>query len=325
MEKGIVDLVLATQETAERFAGIASYLYLSGCLISTIFQKNSSEEQKKEILPKLARGELEISIGLTEENSGFDSLSIESTAIEQGNKFVLNGSKTFVNNVDRADYLIIFARTSPSTETKKSQGISMFFVDPKDRAIKSTKLDRLGYDFIGNFAMEFKDLVVSQDSLIGERDEGWHGIIESFNKDRVATSASLVGTGKLALYQASEYANKRNIFNKPIGSNQGIQFPMAHAMSELLCAEAMTLKAASLADSGENFVNEANYALYESVKAASDATESALQAFGGHGYVRDYDVERYWRDVRAHKVHPISTELLLASIAQKSLDLPKSY
>jgi acyl-CoA dehydrogenase len=143
--------------------------------------------------------------------------------------------------------------------------------------------------------------------------------------DRVATCASLIGTGKVALFQASEYAKKRIVFHKQIGAYQGIQFPLADSMARLLSAEVMTLKAASFRDNGGNYVNEANYALYESVEAASAATDAALQAFGGHGYAKDYDVERYWRDVRAHRVHPLSTELLLASIAQRSLDLPKSY
>ncbi len=325
MEKSLLDLTLATQETAERYAGIASYLYLSGCLVSNIFAKNGSEEQKKEFIPRLAKGELKISIALTEEKSGLDSLSLETTAAKSGNGYVISGKKMLVNNVDRADYLIIFARTTQHQGEKKSFGISMFLVDPKDPMIRARKLEKLGMDFLGSFATEFKDLKVNSDRLIGEQDRGWQGIVNSFNMDRVATSASLIGTGKLALSQASEYAKQRMVFGRAIGSNQGIQFPMADAMVQLLAAEAVMLKAASLAVNGENFVNETNLALLASVNAASAATDAAMQAFGGHGYLKDYDVERYWRDVRLHKVHPISTELLLAAIAQKSLGLPKSY
>ena len=326
-EKGLVDLSLATAETAEFYAGIASYLYLSGSLVSKIFTKNSTEDQKRELLPKLAKGKLKISVALTEEKSGFDSSAIESSATRNSaEEFVLRGSKTFVNNVDRADYLILFVRTTPVEKaTKKSLGISMFLVDPKNPAIRAKKLEKLGMEFINNFAIEFNDLKVSCDNLIGELDKAWYNIIGIFNMDRIVTSASLVGTGKLALSQASEYASKRNVFGKPIGSNQGIQFPMAEAMAQLLTAEQMTLKAASLADQGENFINESNYALYESAMAASAATDRALQAFGGHGYYKEYDVERYWRDVRVHKIHPISEELLLAAIAERSLGMPKSY
>jgi acyl-CoA dehydrogenase len=161
--------------------------------------------------------------------------------------------------------------------------------------------------------------------LVGEDGKAWHQIIDIFNMDRVLTSASLIGTGRLALKEASAWGKKRTIFGRVIGINQGIQFPMADAAAQLDVAEAISLKAISLADRGENYSNESAYALYSSVNAATAATDSSLQAFGGHGYHKYNDVERLWRDVRAYKVHPISQELLLASIAERSLGLPKSY
>ena len=327
LEKTPLDLALAVEETAERYAGLASYLYLSGSLVSTIFSRNGTEKQKSDVLPKIARGQVKISIALTEESSGFDSSAIQTVAKRDPNGgYAISGTKNFVNNVDKADYLVLFARTTPLNESqKKSLGVTMFLVNAKSKEIKPRKLDKIGWNFINNFSIQINDLVVPEESVIGEKDRAWYNVVESFNLDRIMTSASLVGTGRLALNQAVEYANKRVVFGKLIGSNQGLQFPMADAVAQLLTAEAMTMKSASLATSGAGFVNEANYSLQTSETAATSATERAMQALGGHGYYKDYDVERYWIDVRAHKVHPISEELLLASIAERSLGLPKSY
>lgn len=326
MERGLVDLSLAVEETAENFAGIASYLYLSGSLVSTIFSANASEDQKKEFLPKLARGETKVSIALGEEVSGFDAASIETRATKSEGGFRISGEKAFVNNVDQADYLILFARTTPPEKSeKKSLGVSMFIVDAKDPKIKSTKLKKLGWDFLNNFRIKFEDLKVESSNLLGELDRAWYNAVGSFNMDRVATSASLVGTGKLALALASSWAKQRVIFGRQIGSNQGIQFPLAEAFAYLEASWMMTLKAATLRDQGKSYVNEANYSLLSSSNAAMDSTDRALQTFGGHGYYEDYDVERHWRDVRVHRIHPISEELLLGAIAERSLGLPKSY
>lgn len=326
MGRSLLELVLATAETAERYAGIGSYLFLSGCLVSTIFSKSSSE-QKKEILPKLAKGEIKISLALSEERSGFQATALETRAEKTLGGYLLSGSKRFVNNVDRSDFLVIFARTKKKEEAggKRSAGVSMFLVSSSDEKIRKKKLDKLGLDFVNNFDIEFGDLKVSDQALVGELDNAWYNAVDSFNMDRVATAASLVGTGRLALNGAAEHAKNRVVFEKSIGSNQGIQFPLADAAAKLIAAENLTLKAATLIGKGGMFVEAANLALYHSIRAASSATEKALQTFGGHGYYIDYNVERYWRDVRVHKVHPISEELLLATIAERSLGLPRSY
>jgi acyl-CoA dehydrogenase len=326
MGRSLLDLVLATGETAERYAGIASYLFLSGCLVSTIFAK-SRPQQKEQILPQLARGAIKISIALSEENSGFEASALETKAEQVSGHFVLSGSKRFVNNVDLVDYLVVFARTRNVVDSggKKASGISMFLVSADDAKIQRRKLDKVGWDFVNNFDIEFRDLKVPEENLVGELHQGWYNAVESFNLDRVATAASLVGTGKLALNTAAERAKNRRVFGKIVGTNQGIQFPLADAAAELIIAETFVLKAASMSGAGRMFVDAANLALYQALTAATLATDRAMQTFGGHGYYSDYNVERYWRDVRAHRVHPLSEELLLASIAEKSLGLPKSY
>ena len=323
--KSLLDLCLSTEETAERFAGIASYLLLSGCLVSTLFSK-SKDEQKERIIPKLAKGDLKISIALSEEKSGLDSSSIETSATKISGGYKISGEKRFVNNVDNADYLVVFARTTPrEASAKKSLGVSMFLVPARDNAVRARRLDKLGMDFIGNFDVALDGLIVQDDDLVGQFDYAWYNAVESFNRDRVATSASLIGTGRLALNDATEYAKNRVVFNRAIGSNQGVQFPLADAACQLIVAENMMLKAASLEAQGQGFLDAASFALYSSINAAAAATDRALQTFGGHGYYKDYDVERYWRDVRVHRVHPISEELLLTGIAERSLGLPRSY
>ena len=326
MERGLVDLCLATKETAEHYAGLGSYLYLSGALVSKILSVNATTEMKEDLLPKLAKGQLKISIALTEEESGQEVSAIQTKAAKSAQEeFVINGSKAFVNNADLANYLLIFARTKTSGSAKKTSGLTMFLAKADSKAIKKKKLEKLGMDFVNNFSIEITDLKVSSSMVIGAQDDAWHSIVDIFNMDRIATSASLIGTSRLALSHASKWAKDRKVFGKSIGTNQGIQFPLAEAMAQVEVAEAMMLKAASLADQGKSFVNEANYSLLESSSAAQVATDRALQTLGGHGYYSDYDVERYWRDVRVHKVHPVSEELLLASIAERSLGLPRSY
>ncbi len=327
MEKGMLDFALAVEQTAEQYAGLGSYLFLSGALVSKIFLINGTASQKDELLPLLSKGGLKISIALTEERAGFDATALETraTRVENGN-YALTGSKIFVNNADLADYLVVFARTTDSDKVaRKSEGVSMFLVNAHDPAIRKKKLDRLGMNFVNSFSLEFHNLELDEGSLIGEAGKAWYNIIDIFNMDRILTAASLVGTAKRALSLAAQRVRERVVFGKPVGSYQGIQFPLADAAARVEVAEALTLKAAALADQLKNFSNDAAYALFSASNAAAEATDRALQAFGGHGYYKDYDVERFWRDVRAHKLHPISHELLLASISERALSLPKSY
>lgn len=325
MGKGLVDLALATLETAERYAGLGSYLYLSGALTPSIFMANADEDMKRRMLPSLVRGEKRISIALTEEDSGLDGLSIRTTARRSSDHFVIDGIKMFVTNGDTADYLLIFARTKPIEEGRRSRGISLFLVDGKSPGIRAEKLEKLGMDFNTLCSLEIEDLKAGPEDLVGPMDEAWHPMKEVFQKDRILTSASLVGTGMLALDLASAYAGRRRVFGRAVGSNQGIQFPLADALAQLVAAESITLKAATMAQNGENTTNEANVALIEAQTAAAAATDRALQTFGGHGYLRRNDVERFWRDVRVHRFHPISEEVLLSMVAEKALGLPASY
>jgi acyl-CoA dehydrogenase len=323
MGRSFLDHVVAVEQTSERHAGLGSYVYLSGSLVSKIIMKAGTEHQKNELLPKLARGELKISVALSEQSSGYDARSIETKAVEKGEKgeFQISGKKSVVANFDLADYIILFAKTDES--------ISMFLVETKDPSLRPTELkEKLGFDFVRHYSIEIDGLRVDSSKMLGERGNSWRQVADVFLMDRVATASALVGTGRLALRKACDHARERESFGKIIGSNQGIQFPLADAYAQLLGAETLVMKAAStISKSGDGHVSpaEADSALLQSIFASTVATDRALQTFGGQGYFGFSDVERYWRDVRVHKVHPLSEELLLAVIAEKSLGLPKSY
>jgi acyl-CoA dehydrogenase len=325
MGRRLLDLVLATEETAERFAGLGSYLFHSGALMPTIFARNPSAEIERKVLPQLASGKMRISIALAEEESGSDALSIKTTAARSSGDFVINGEKTFVTNADNVDLLLLFARTKAAGEGGKAKGISTFLVDPRSPGIEIRRLGKLGMDFDTICEVKIREVKVGPEALVGAVDEAWQPMRETFEMDRILTAGSLVGTGKLALNLASAHAKGRTVFGKAVGSYQGVQFPLADAMAQLMVSETAVLKAASLADAGNPFSDWANIALLLAQGAAGAATDRAVQAFGGHGYLKEGDVERLWRDVRAHRLHPISEELLLSQIAKRALDLPSSY
>lgn len=319
--RGLVDLAEATLETARHFAGLGSYLFLSGCLMAKTFESVAEARIRERLLPKLLDGSSKVSVALSEEESGLDALAIKTTATRKASSYLINGSKNFVTNADRADSLLVFAKVGAET----GAGLTIFLTEPRDPSVRLKRLEKIGLEFINLFRVEFDNTEVPADDLIGGEGEGWTKMRPLFMMDRILTAASLVGTGRLALDHASRYSSGREVFGKIVGSNQGVQFPLADAASRLIGAEAMTMKAAAMADKGLSLANEANIALLEAQSSSSLATDRAVQALGGHGYLLDNDVGRYWRDVRVHRVHPISEELLLASIATRALGLPRSY
>jgi acyl-CoA dehydrogenase len=320
----LAELAEATLATARYYAGVASYLFLSGCLMAKIIERLAEGRIKETLLPKLLKGKSSVSVALSEEESGLDALEVKTVARKKGNDYVINGSKSFVTNADRANHLLVFARVGGGTEPG-ARLLTMLLVDPRDPSVTLTKLEKVGMEFVNLFSVEFNSTEVPADSLLGAVGEAWTQMRPIFMMDRILTGASLIGAGRLALDHASKYASKRKVFGRIIGSNQGVQFPLADAVARLIGAETMTMKAAELADRGSDFANEANIALLSAQSASSLATDRAVQALGGHGYLSDNDVGRYWKDVRGHRVHPVPEEILLASIAARALDLPKSY
>jgi acyl-CoA dehydrogenase len=321
MGGSLTELARATQMTARYYAGIGSYLFLSGCLMAKTIETVGEERTRRTVLPELLSGKSMVSIALSEEESGLDALAIKTTARRRGDLYVINGSKNFVTNAERAERLVVFARVGE----QGGRGLTMFLIDPRGASVRLTRLDKLGMKFVNLYRVDITGAEVPGDSVLGGVGEAWTKMRPIFTIDRILTAASLVGTGRLALDKASKYVSVRRVLGRIISSNQGVQFPLADAVTRLIGAEMMTAKAAATADRGGDFTSEANVALFEAQQATSIATDRAVQAFGGHGYLTDYDVDRYWRDARVHRVHPLSEEILLAMIAVKDLGLPKSY
>jgi acyl-CoA dehydrogenase len=324
--KSLTSLVSAIETVAKIGGAGAAYPYVSHLNAVHAITQLGTRAQKSEYLRKLSKGEFRVALALTEEESGSDALGIETSAHLEGEQFVVNGNKYLINEADRVDLLILVTRTTPAERApKRSFGLTIFLVNAKDQAIRIRKLEKLGLDHLTTCTLEIRQLRVAREAVLGEVDEGWHKLVETLNVDRVTNAAMCVGAGRLALSNAIEYARNRIVFGSPIGANQGIQFPLAEVKSELDVSELMTHKAAWLIDHGKRADIEANAAILRASDAAFHAADVCLQVHGGHGYLKNAHVERYWRDLRLFKLGPLSHELTLAYIAEKGLGLPKSY
>lgn len=286
-----------------------------------------SESMKSELLPKLITGEMNFCMALTEPDAGSNSLEIKTFATRDGNGWRLNGRKIWITAVDSAHKMLVIARTTKAQEVKRrTDGLTMFIIDVERKGLTFTPIDKLGTNTLSSCSVFFEDVRVDGGELIGTLDKGWRELLDVLNTERIVTTAGLVGAGDLALRQAVAYANDRRVFgNKPIGSYQGIQFPLAQSFAELECARLMNYKAASLFDKGLPYGSEANIAKLIASQAASAAIEQAMQTLGGMGYAKETHLERLWRDARLFRFAPISEQMILNFIAMQNLGLPRSY
>jgi acyl-CoA dehydrogenase len=286
-----------------------------------------SESMKSELLPKLITGEMNFCMALTEPDAGSNSLEIKTFATRDGNGWRLNGRKIWITAVDSAQKMLVIARTTKAQEVKRrTDGLTMFIIDVERKGVTFTPIDKLGTNTLSSCSVFFEDVRVDGGELIGTLDKGWRELLDVLNTERIVTTAGLVGAGDLALRQAVAYANDRRVFgNKPIGSYQGIQFPLAQSFAELECARLMNYKAASLFDKGLPYGSEANIAKLIASQAASAAIEQAMQTLGGMGYAKETHLERLWRDARLFRFAPISEQMILNFIAMQNLGLPRSY
>jgi len=286
-----------------------------------------SEAMKSELLPKLVAGKINCCMALTEPDSGSNSLEITTFATREGNGWRLNGRKIWITAVDAAQKMLVIARTTKAQEVKRrTDGLSMFLIDVERKGLTFTAIDKLGTNTLSSCSVFFEDVHMDGDELVGTLDKGWHELLDVLNTERIVTTAGLVGAGDLALRQAVAYANERRVFsNKPIGTYQGIQFPLAQSFAELECARLMNYKAAALFDQGLPYGSEANTAKLIASQAASTAIENAMQTLGGMGYAKETHLERLWRDARLFRFAPISEQMILNFIAVQNLGLPRSY
>jgi acyl-CoA dehydrogenase len=290
--------------------------------------RNGSEAQKSYYLPKLASGELRLqSMGVTEPTTGTDTTKIKTTAVRKGDRYVINGQKVWISRVQHSDLMILLARTTPLAEVKKkSEGMSIFLVDLREAIGNGLTVQPIA-NMVNHETNElfFDNLEIPADSLIGEEGKGFRYILDGLNAERTLIAAECIGDGRWFIEKCSQYARDRVVFGRPIGQNQGVQFPIAEAHIEIEAADLMRWQACEAYDSGKNAGASANMAKYLAAKASWEAANACLQTHGGFGFATEYDVERKFRETRLYQVAPISTNLILSYVAEHLLELPRSF
>ena len=290
--------------------------------------RHGSEEQKRLYLPKIASGELRLqSMGVTEPTAGTDTTKITTTAVRKGDRYVINGQKVWISRVKHSDLMILLARTTPLEQVeKKSQGLSIFLVDIHD-AVKSGMSVRPIDNMVNHQTNElfFDNLEIPAENLIGEEGNGFKYIMTGLNAERALIAAECIGDGYWFVDKVAAYTSERKVFGRPIGQNQGVQFPIAEAFIEVEAADLMRYKACALFDADKPCGAEANMAKYLAAKASWEAANACIQFHGGFGFACEYDVERKFRETRLYQVAPISTNLILSYIAEHVLGMPRSF
>jgi len=289
---------------------------------------HGSETQKNDLLPKIAAGEIRLqSMGVTEPTTGTDTTKIKTTAVRKGDRYVINGQKVWISRVRHSDYMILLARTTPLDQVKKkSEGMSIFLVEIKE-ALKTGMELRPIENMVNHETNElfFDNLEIPAENLIGEEGQGFKYILTGLNAERVLIAAECIGDGYWFTDTVTKYVSEREVFGRPIGQNQGVQFPIAEAYIEIEAANLMRYKACDLFDAGAPCGAEANMAKYLAAKASWEAANACIQFHGGFGFAAEYDVERKFRETRLYQVAPISTNLILSYVAEHVLGMPRSF
>jgi len=298
-------------------------MYTMGTLL-----RHGSKAQKEEYLPKVASGELRLqAFGVTEPEAGTDTTQLTTSAVRDGDEYVVNGRKIYISRVGHSDLMVLLTRTTPIEEVeKRSRGLSVFLVDLREAAGDglAVKQRRVMMNNETNELL-FENLRVPASSIIGEEGEGLRYIMDGMNAERILIAAECVGDGRFFVERATDRAKKREVFGRPIGQNQGVQFPIARSHVSVEAADLMTKKAAALFDTNEPCGAEANMAKLLAADASWEAANVAVQTFGGYGFDAEYDVERKFRETRLYQVAPISTNLILSYVAEHILELPRSF
>ena len=304
-------------------AACHAQMYIMGTLL-----RHGSEEQKKKYLPGIASGELRLqAFGVTEPGSGTDTTSIRTFAKREGDEYVVNGQKVWTSRAEHSDLMLLLARTTPKDEvTKRTDGLSVFMVDLRKSLNHGVTIRPIS-TMINHATTEvfIDDLRIPAEQRIGEEGKGFRYILDGMNAERILIGAECIGDSRWFIQKASEYAKDRTVFQRPIGQNQGIQFPIAKAYAQSEAADLMVRKAASLFDSGKPCGKEANMAKLLAADASWEAADVCLQTHGGFGFAEEYDIERKFRETRLYRIAPVSTNLILSYLAEHVLGLPRSF
>jgi acyl-CoA dehydrogenase len=298
-------------------------MYTMGTLL-----RHGSDDQKRRYLPLIAAGELRLqAFGVSEPTTGSDTTQLKTAATRSGDKYVVRGQKIWISRAEHSDLLLLVVRTTPLAEIRKrTEGLSILLVDLR-QALGHGLTIRPIRTLMNHATTElfFDDLEVPVDALVGEEGKGFRYLIDGLNAERILIAAECVGDGRWFIDRATKYARDRVVFNRPIGQNQGVQFPIARAHVNIEAADLMRIRAAELFDQGEPCGAEANMAKLLAADASWEAANVAVQTHGGFGFAEDYDIERKFRETRLYQVAPISTNLILAYVAEHVLGLPRSY
>ena len=290
--------------------------------------RSGSKEQKEKLLPQIAKGILRIqSMGVTEPTTGSDTTQLKTNAVKKDGRWVINGQKVWISRIQHSDLMILLARTTPSDQVKKrSEGLSCFLIDLKE-AIGNGLTVRPILNMVNHETNElfFDNLEIPEEALLGQEGQGFKTLLDGLNAERVLIAAECIGDGYWFIDRARKYANERVVFGRPIGQNQGVQFPIADAFIELEAANLMRWKACEKIDALQNAGAEANMAKYLAAKASWEAANVCIQTHGGFGFACEYDVERKFRETRLYQVAPISTNMIFSYVAEHLLGLPRSY
>jgi len=321
---GIADgsLILETIHThGANAAACHAQMYIMGTVL-----RHGSEVQKRQYLPKIASGELRLqAFGVTEPNAGSDTTKLQTTAVREGDRYVVNGRKMFISRVLQSDLMLLLARTTPVERApRRTEGLSVFLIDIRRLKGFEVRPLRMMMNHSTN-ALFFDDVEIPASSLVGEEGKGFAYILDGMNAERILVASESLGDGRWFIDKAVGYSSQRVIFGKPIGANQGVQFPIAKAHTAVEAATLMRDKAAALFDAARPSGAEANMAKYLAAEAAWEAGNACIDAFGGYGYAEEYDVERKFRECRLYKTAPITNNLVLAYVGEHVLGMPRSY
>jgi len=323
---GVTDASIILEEI-NRSGGNAGACHAQMYTMGTIL-KHGSDAQKRAYLPKIARGELRLqAFGVTEPTTGSDTTKVKTTATRKGDVYLVKGQKVFISRAEHSDLLLLVARTTPIEQVaKRTDGLSILLVDLR-KAVGNGLTIRPLRTMMNHATTElfFDDLAVPVDALVGEEGKGFRYLIDGLNAERILIAAECIGDARWFIERMTKYASERIVFNRPIGQNQGVQFPIARAHVNTEAADLMRFRAAEKFDRGEPCGAEANMAKLLAADASWEAANVAVQTHGGFGFAEEYDIERKFRETRLYQVAPISTNLILSFLAEHVLDLPRSY
>ncbi len=305
-------------------AACHAQMYTMGSIL-----RHGSDEQKNNYLPKIASGELRLqAFGVTEPTSGTDTLSLRTTAVKEGNNaYIVNGQKIWTSRAEHSDLMLLLARTTPRDQVeKRTDGLSVFLIDMREAVGNGLEIKPIR-TMINHATTEifFDNLEIPADSLVGEEGKGFRYILSGMNAERILIAAECIGDARWFIKKAADYARDRSVFGKPIGQNQGIQFPISESYAQTEAADLMVKRAAELFEADKQCGAEANMAKYLAAEASWKAADMCMQTHGGFAFAEEFDIERKFRETRLYRIAPISTNLILSYLAEHVLDLPRSY